>query len=115
MLVSGLTLLTLFQRQYAFEAAFHCIDEAYRAKGPFLKHACHFRAERCDPVPKRLTLPDQIQLHTEGSKSLTSDSMDCRYKLLKRSLNLRGDIGPKSAVQTHLSLSTGSRPSQLEP
>ena len=47
-LVSGVTLQSLLQRQFAFEAAFHCIDEAYKAKGPFLKHACHFRAERCD-------------------------------------------------------------------
>ena len=47
-LVESVKLLCLLQRQFAFEAAFHCIDEAYKAKGPFLRHACHFRAERCD-------------------------------------------------------------------
>lgn len=42
----SLPYLLVLQRQFAFEATSHCIDEAYKAKGPFTKHACYFRTDR---------------------------------------------------------------------
>ncbi|DBA94911.1 hypothetical protein WJX77_007238 [Trebouxia sp. C0004] len=62
-----LSKLGIAERQFAFEAAFHCIDEAYKAKGPFLRHACHFRAERYKVLKAALNLrDDQAKLPTEG-------------------------------------------------
>lgn len=112
MLLFGLTLLFLLQRQFAFEAAFHCIDEAYKAKGPFLKHACHFRAERCDHFCSgKFNTADILgctHVLIESSNSLTSSSMDCRYTTLKRALNLKGDLGTIPLVANTPCLSTGS-------
>ena len=39
-------------------------------------------------------------MHVKSSKSLTSFSMDCRYKTLKRALNLRGIVGICSCKRT---------------
>ncbi|KAL3163211.1 hypothetical protein ABBQ32_009613 [Trebouxia sp. C0010 RCD-2024] len=62
-----LSKIALVERQFAFEAAFHCIDEAYKAKGPFLKHACHFRAERYKLLKRALNLrDDQATLPNES-------------------------------------------------